>query len=71
MNTDVYARVVTQRILAELEQGERPWMRPWNAAHAAGAITGPCASMACLTAGINVLMLWVEAMNAVTAPRSG
>jgi antirestriction protein ArdC len=26
MNTDVYARVM-QRILAELEQGERPWMK--------------------------------------------
>jgi antirestriction protein ArdC len=35
---DVYSRI-TNRIIADLEQGVRPWMRPWNAEHAAGRIT--------------------------------
>ncbi|MEW8046678.1 MAG: ArdC-like ssDNA-binding domain-containing protein, partial [Candidatus Thiodiazotropha sp.] len=32
---DVYTRV-TDKIVADLEQGVRPWMKPWNAEHAAG-----------------------------------
>ncbi len=35
---DVYARV-TAKIVADLEQGVRPWLKPWNAEHAAGRIT--------------------------------
>lgn len=62
MHTDVYARV-TARILADLEQGERPWMKPWNAAHAAGKITRPLRHNGLPYAGINVLMLWVEAVE--------
>jgi antirestriction protein ArdC len=34
---DVYSKI-TDRIIADLEQGVRPWMRPW---HAAGKITRP------------------------------
>ena len=37
---DVYARV-TDKIVADLDKGVRPWMRPWNADHAAGRITRP------------------------------
>jgi len=37
---DVYTRV-TDRILADLEQGVRPWTKPWSAEHAAGKITRP------------------------------
>jgi hypothetical protein len=40
MTTDVYTRI-TDRIIAELEKGERPWMKPWNAEHAAGKISRP------------------------------
>src|SRR2546430_15878489 len=61
MNTDVYTRV-TDKIIAELETGERPWMKPWNAEHAAGKITRPLRHNGLPYAGINVLMLWVEAM---------
>ena len=35
---DVYTRI-TGKIIADLEQGVRPWMKPWNAEHAAGRIT--------------------------------
>ena len=37
---DVYTRV-TDKILADLEQGVRPWMKPWDAEHTAGRITKP------------------------------
>ena len=37
---DVYTRV-TNRIIASLEQGVRPWIKPWDAGHAAGRITRP------------------------------
>jgi len=60
MNTDVYSRV-TDKIIAELEKGERPWMKPWNAEHAAGSITRPLRHNGLPYSGINVLMLWGEA----------
>ena len=37
---DVYSRI-TSKMIADLEQGVRPWMKPWNADHAAGRITRP------------------------------
>ena len=35
---DVYSKI-TNRIIADLEQGDRPWMRPRSSDHAAGRIT--------------------------------
>jgi antirestriction protein ArdC len=35
---DVYTKV-TERIISDLEQGIRPWMKPWSAKHAAGRVT--------------------------------
>jgi antirestriction protein ArdC len=61
-NKDVYSRV-TDKILADLEQGERPWMKPWNAEHAAGSITRPLRFNGLPYSGINVMMLWSEAME--------
>ncbi len=40
VRADVYQRI-TDRIVADLETGVRPWLRPWNAEHAAGRITRP------------------------------
>ena len=37
---DVYSRI-TDQIIAQLEKGVRPWVKPWNAEHAAGRITRP------------------------------
>jgi antirestriction protein ArdC len=59
---DLYARV-TDTIVAELEQGVRPWLRPWNAEHAAGPITRPLRAGGQPYKGINVLMLWGAAMT--------
>jgi antirestriction protein ArdC len=62
MTTDVYSRV-TAKIIAELEKGERPWLKPWNAEHAAGKISRPLRHNGLPYSGINVVMLWVEAME--------
>ena len=59
---DLYTRI-TSRIVAELEKGVRPWMQPWNAEHAAGRITRPLRHNGQPYRGINVLMLWGEAMT--------
>jgi antirestriction protein ArdC len=34
---DVYTRV-TDAIIADLERGVRPWLKPWNARHATATI---------------------------------
>lgn len=60
--SDVYTRV-TDKIIAELEKGVRPWMKPWNAEHAAGRITKPLRFNGQAYNGINVLMLWSAAME--------
>lgn len=66
--TDVYSRV-TSRIVADLEQGVLPWQRPWNAAHAAGSITRPLRANGQPYRGVNVLLLWCEAVEKnYTAP---
>jgi len=58
---DLYTRITT-RIVADLEQGVRPWFKPWNAEHAAGRITRPLRHNGQPYHGINVVMLWGEAM---------
>lgn len=57
---DIYQRV-TDHIVAELEKGVRPWLKPWNADHAAGRITRPLRANGIPYRGINVLMLWAAA----------
>src|SRR6202795_2702551 len=64
MNTterkDVYSRI-TQQIVESLEKGVRPWIRPWNAEHAAGRMTRPLRHNGQPYTGINVLSLWASA----------
>jgi antirestriction protein ArdC len=62
VKTDLYERVTAQ-IVASLEQGVRPWLKPWNAEHAAGRITRPLRSNGIPYQGINVLMLWGAAFE--------
>ena len=61
MKTDLYQRV-TDQVVATLEQGVRPWMKPWNAEHAAGRITRPLRANGIAYQGINVLVLWGESV---------
>ena len=60
MNKDVYSRI-TDKIVAELEQGVRPWLKPWNGEHADGKITRPLRHNGTPYSGMNVIMLWMEA----------
>ncbi len=60
--TDVYTRV-TDKTIADLEQGVRPWMKTWNAEHAAGRITRPLLHNGQPYNGINILMLWSAAVS--------
>jgi antirestriction protein ArdC len=59
---DVYTRV-TNKIVADLENGVRTWMKPWNAGNTAGRITRPLRHNGVPYSGINILMLWAEAMS--------
>lgn len=58
--TDIYTRI-TSRIIEELEKGVRPWMKPWNAEHAAGRITRPIRHNGQPYRGINIIQLWMTA----------
>ena len=55
--SDVYTRV-TETIIAQLEQGVRPWQQPWSGEHAGGRIARPLRFTGQPYKGINVLMLW-------------
>jgi antirestriction protein ArdC len=56
----VYSRITSQ-IIASLEQGLRPWVKPWNVEHAAGRITLPLRFNGRPYSGINILSLWMSA----------
>ncbi|GAJ95446.1 hypothetical protein RRH01S_12_00030 [Rhizobium rhizogenes NBRC 13257] len=58
---DIYTRI-TDRIVADLEKGVRPWMKPWNAANTEGRITRPLRHNGLPYSGMNVLLLWSEGM---------
>ncbi|EAB4413733.1 DUF1738 domain-containing protein, partial [Salmonella enterica] len=62
-HADIY-QMVTDRIVAALEQGTAPWRRPWQSAGQvctgglpSNALTGRCYS------GVNVLLLWMAAVD--------
>jgi len=57
---DVYSRITSQ-IVTSLEQGVRPWVKSWNAEHAAGRITRPLRFNGQPYSGINILSLWMSA----------
>ena len=65
---DVYTRV-TERIVSDLEQGIRTWMKPWSVEHTAGRITKPLRHNGTPYRGMNILLLWGEAIaKGYTAP---
>ena len=57
---DVYQRI-TDRIITELEQGTRPWFKPWTAGNMDGRVTMPLRSTGEPYRGINVISLWMTA----------
>ncbi|MEO4002134.1 zincin-like metallopeptidase domain-containing protein [Mesorhizobium sp. CAU 1732] len=56
---DIYAKI-TDRIVADLEKGTRPWVKPWSAANTAERITRPLRHNGLPYQGINTLLLWSE-----------
>lgn len=61
---DVYTRV-TDRIVADLESCTKPWMRPWAASNGdgRGRVARPLRHNGVPYRGINILMLWGDAMD--------
>lgn len=59
---DVYTRV-TERIIEDLAKGVRPWLKPWSSGNAGGRITAPLRHNGTPYKGVNVLLLWSEAMD--------
>ncbi len=58
---DSHSRI-TDRILAELEQGTRPWLKPWSGGDMAeSGQTRPLRANGQPYRGINVLLLWIKA----------
>jgi antirestriction protein ArdC len=62
MKTDVYVKV-TNRIIADLEQGELTWLKPWSSGNMEGRIIRPLRHNGLPYSGINVLMLWSAAVE--------
>lgn len=62
MSKDIYSRI-TDHIVAELERGVRPWLKPWSTEHAEGRIVKPLRVNGIPYRGINVVMLWSEAVT--------
>jgi len=58
---DIHARI-TERIVEELQRGVRPWMQPWRAGNAIGRVTRPLRHNGLPYSGMNVLLLWSEAI---------
>lgn len=59
---DIYTRI-TGQIVAALEQGVRPWMKPWSGENTAGRITRPLRHNGTPYSGINILMLWSASLE--------
>jgi antirestriction protein ArdC len=58
--SDLYTRV-TERVVADLERGARPWLKPWTSRRP--RITRPRRHNGTPYRGINVLLLWSEAID--------
>lgn len=58
---NLYAEV-TERVIAELEQGRLPWVQPWDAA-ACGCTMPANAATGRRYSGINVLILWAAVIE--------
>jgi antirestriction protein ArdC len=63
MKKDIYAQV-TDKIIADLEQGELTWLKPWSTENLNGRIVRPLRHNGLPYNGINVLMLWGAALEA-------
>ncbi|WP_439923520.1 ArdC family protein [Nitrobacter sp. JJSN] len=66
MNRDLYAQV-SARIVAELEAGAAPWIKPWSASPGANT---PCNAVSNRPySGCNVVLLWMAQAAGYRTPR--
>ena len=66
MKRDLYAEV-SARIVAELEAGAAPWVKPWSATPGANT---PCNAMSNRPySGCNVVLLWMAQAAGYRTPR--
>src|ERR1700730_15077700 len=66
MKRDLYAEVST-RIVAELEAGAAPWVKPWSAT---ACINTPCNAVTNRPySGCNLLLLWMAQTAGYRTPR--
>jgi len=54
---------VTQKIIADLEQGVRPWQKPWDNSCAAAPLRRPQRHNGEHYNGVNILLLWDAALS--------
>ena len=62
IRADLYTRV-TERVIADLEKGVRPWLKPWSAGNTAARVALPLRHNGMPYRGINVLVLWGEVLD--------
>lgn len=62
MKQDIYQKV-TDKIIADLEQGQLTWLKPWSAGNLDGRIVKPLRHNGMAYSGINILMLWGAALE--------
>lgn len=60
--TDIYSRV-TNKIISDLEKGERTWLKPWNANHLADRIARPQRHNGEHYRGLNIILLWAASVD--------
>jgi antirestriction protein ArdC len=66
MKRDLQAEV-TSRIIAELEAGAAPWVKPWSATPGANA---PCNAVTNRSySGCNIVLLWMTQAAGYRTPR--
>src|SRR3974377_939596 len=66
MKRDLYAEV-SARIIAELEKGAAPWVKPWSATPGANT---PCNAVSNRPySGCNVVLLWMAQAAGYRTPR--
>ena len=66
MKPDLYAKV-SARIIAELEAGAAPWVKPWSATPGANT---PCNAVSNRSySGCNVVLLWIAQAAGYRTPR--
>jgi antirestriction protein ArdC len=59
---NIYTRITAQ-IVASLEQGLRPWVKPWSGENAATRINRPLRQNGTPYSGINISVLWLASVE--------